>query len=343
MTTKEFLIEIAGMGGASGFEGEVSDRIREALLPFCDEVQTDVLGNVIACKKGIGKGKIMFCAHMDEVGMMVTHMESDGKIRLSAVGGVDPRAFLYQKVVIHGEEKVEGFIAMTPPEGESLLSEKAPKMEDLYVDTGLPVEKLENLIRPGHPVTALQEVHSLQGDRLTGKAFDDRAGVAALFACAQNLSRCVHDYTVYFVASVQEEVGCRGAGVATRIIEPDIGVAVDVGFGKNPDFPQVDVELGKGPIIAVGPNCNYNLVKTLKAAASDNGIPCQMMTLPVPRGSDAGPIQIQEEGVYTALVSIPLLYMHTPAEVIAFSDVEKTGKLLSSVVMGLNGQEFIGF
>lgn len=343
MTSKEFLIDIAQTGGASGFEGQVAARIREALAPLCDEVGTDTLGNVIACKKGTGKGKIMFCAHMDEVGLMVTGVEPDGKVRLSPVGGIDPRAFLYQKAVIHGREEVEGFIAMTAPEGESLPGAKAPKVEDLYIDTGMSAEAVEKLIRPGHPVTIRREVRALQGDRLSGKAFDDRAGVAALLACAQNLSRCTHDYTVYFVASVQEEVGCRGAGVATRRIGPDIGIAVDVGFGKNPDFPQVDVELGKGPIIAVGPNCNYNLVKELRAAASRNGIPHQTMTLPVPRGSDAGPIQIQQDGVYAALVSIPLLYMHTPAEVIAFGDVEKTGKLLSSVVMELNGREFVGF
>lgn len=343
MTIQEFLTDISQTGGLSGYEAEVAARIREALAPCCDETAVDALGNVIACRRGTGSGSIMFCAHMDEVGMMVSTVEDDGKVRLSPVGGIDPRAFLCQRVVIHGREDVTGYIAMTAPEGETLPSEKAPKVGDLYVDTGLSAGQLRQVIRPGHPVTALREVRALQGDRLTGKAFDDRAGVAALLACARNLARCTHDYTVYFVASVQEEVGCRGAGVAARAIHPDIGVAVDVGFGKNPDFPQVEVELGKGPIIAVGPNCNYQLVKELRSAAGRNGVPWQTMTLPVPRGSDADPMQIQQDGVYTALVSIPLLYMHTPAEVIALGDVEKTGRLLSSLVMELNGREFIGF
>ena len=150
-------------------------------------------------------------------------------------------------------------------------------------------------------------------------------------------------YTVYFVASVQEEVGCRGAGVATRAIHPDIGIAVDVGFAKNPDFPTVDVEMGKGPIIAVGPNCNYNLVKKLREVSVKYAIACQTMTLPVPKGTDASVMQIQNDGVFTGVITIPLMYMHTPAETITMSDLEKTGRLLSSLVIDLDGKEFVGY
>lgn len=343
MTTKEFLTSITQTGGPSGFEKATAAVIQTAFEPLCDEVTIDTLGNVIAKKEGTTEKSIMFCAHMDEVGMMVTAVEEDGKIRLSPIGGIDTRAFLYQKVMIHGVEKVPGFICMTAPQGETLPSASAPKIEDLYVDTGLSLQRVRELIRPGHIVTTDRPVNDLLGSRMTGKAFDDRAGVAALYECALNLQRCSHDYTVYFVASAQEEVGCRGAGVAARAIRPDIGIAVDVGFAKNPDFPTVDVEMGKGPIIAVGPNCNYNLVKEIRAAGTKYGIPCQSMTLPVPKGTDASTMQIQNDGVFTGVITIPLMYMHTPAETITMSDLEKTGRLLSSLVVALDGKEFVGY
>ena len=343
MTTKEFLINVTQTSGASGFEKTTATAIKKAFEPLCDEVTIDNLGNVIAKKKGKTERSIMFCAHMDEVGMMVTAVEEDGKIRLSAIGGIDPRAFLYQKATIQGANKLPGFICMTAPRGETLPSTSAPKVEDLYVDTGLSPKRVKELVRPGNIVTTDRTIRDLQGSRITGKALDDRAGVAALYACAQNLGRYDHDHTVYFVASVQEEVGCRGAGVATRAIHPDIGIAVDVGFAKNPDFPTVDVEMGKGPIIAVGPNCNYNLVKKLREVSVKYAIACQTMTLPVPKGTDASVMQIQNDGVFTGVITIPLMYMHTPAETITMSDLEKTGRLLSSLVIDLDGKEFVGY
>jgi len=322
--------------GISGYEAEVRGIVAEEFGRYADEVQTDKLGSVIALKKGEGeepRRRIMLAGHMDEIGLIVTKLEQ-GFLHFTSVGGFDERTLLGQEVTVHGRKELPGIIGSRPPhvlpEEER---EKTIAMDKLFIDVGMREEELERLVRVGDLVTLRREFTQLQGDLVTGKAFDDRAAVASILVCLEGLASIRHVWDVYAVATVQEEVGLRGAITSAYGLAPDMGIAIDVTFGNQPGVSEAEtLEMGKGPAIGFGPNIHPKLHQTLVEAARELEIPYQVEPIPGGSGTDAWAIQVTREGIPTALLSIPLRYMHTSVETLSLKDVERTGRLMAGFI-----------
>jgi endoglucanase len=346
MDTPALLKCLSEAVGLSGYERPVRALIKEEYGQYADEVCTDKMGNLIALKRSTSPAgdeaprRIMLAAHMDEIGLMVTGIE-DGFARIAPVGGVDERLLLAQPVTIHGTQngthRLPGVIASVPP--RLLPNHKHDEIiptEKLFVDVGLPPDQVEARVRVGDLVSFRQEALELKRGLLTGKALDNRASVAAVAVCLELLSGMHHNWDVYAVATVQEEVGLKGALTGAFGVNPDIAIAIDVTWANQPGTPEDQTfPMGKGPTIGIGPNFHPALLKALKDTAGDHEIPFQIEPAPGSSGTDAWAIQISREGVPTALLSIPERYMHSPIEVIAIKDVERTGRLLAHFIAGL--------
>jgi putative aminopeptidase FrvX len=322
--------------GVSGYEAEVREIVAEEFGQYADEVQTDKLGNVIALKRGESeepRRRIMLAGHIDEIGLIVTKLEK-GFLRFTSVGGFDERTLLGQEVTVHGREDLSGIIGSRPPH---LLPredrEKTVPMDKLFIDVGMGEEELEHLVRVGDLATLRREFTQLKGDLVAGKSFDDRAAVAAILVCLEGLASVKHAWDVYAVATVQEEVGFRGAITSAYGLAPDAAIAIDVTFGDQPGLSEAEtVKMGKGPAIAFGPNIHPKLYEALVEVAKELEIPYQVEPVPGRSGTDAWAIQVTREGIPTALLGIPVRHMHTSVETISLRDVERTGRLMAGFI-----------
>ena len=340
MDLAAFLKTLSEASGVSGYEHGVAELVRNQFGPSADEVRTDALGNVIAFRRGRGaepRPRIMLAGHMDEIGLIVTRLDG-AFLRFTQVGGFDVRTLPGQEVTVHGRRPLHGIVGCRPPHVLTAAERGKPApMEDLFIDVGMTEEELAKIVRPGDIVTLASGCVELKNDRLAGKAFDDRAAVGAIAACLEELARGGQDWDVYAVATVQEEIGLRGAMVGAYGIAPDIGIAIDVGFAKQPGFDGFDaIELDKGPALAMGPNIHPKLFAAIKKVAEDQEIPFQTSVYPRGTGTDANAIQITREGIATALLSLPERSMHTPAETICVRDVARTGRLLARFIQSLD-------
>ena len=347
MDTKEFLTVLSDGSTVSGHEYRMNDFLYSVFEKYSDEIMVDDLGNIICFKKGKDNSsnpKIMLAAHMDEIGLMVKYIEENGFIRFTNIGGIDPRTILGQEVIVHGREDLFGVICSKPPHlQEAEEVNKAIKMEDMMIDLGYSKEELEDLISVGDAITIRRKFKSLQGNRVVGKSLDNKAGVAAMYECAKELVNINHEADVYFVSTVQEEVGVRGAFTSTYRINPDIGIAIDVGFGSTPELPKADtLDMGKGPGITIGGNIHPGLREHLIKVAKEYNIPFQYEIEPGPTGTDGRAMQITKEGIPTLCLSIPLRYMHTSVETIDMIDVKNTGKLLAFFIASISNENLEG-
>ncbi len=330
--------------GISGHEAGVRSVVQDLLAGLADEIRTDKMGNLIALKRGAGRRdedrpapKVMFAAHMDEIGLIVSKIEK-GFLHFTQVGGFDQRVLLGQEVIVHARQPLPGIIASQPPH---VLPEdkrdKVVEMSDLMIDVGLSEAEVNERVRIGDLVTLRSTPVELQGGLLSGKALDDRACIAAMAVCLDMLRSRYHTWDVYAVATVQEEVSLLGAFTSTFGILPDVGVALDVTFGDQPGVAENrTLGMGKGPAIALGPNIHPRLFDQLVQVAKANELPYQVDPEPGPTGTDAWAIQITRAGIPTALVGIPLRYMHTPVETVSTRDVQRTGRLLADFVASLD-------
>jgi len=338
---KDFLVKMNAVPHVSGYETALVPVLTEAFSPYA-ECSVDKFGNFIAHKKGSGKGaKVMIMAHMDEIGMMVSAICDNGFVKFSRIGGVDARNMLAQEVIIHGHEKVYGVIGIKPPHLTTPAERnKAVQMHDIVIDTGYSKESLETRIRVGDIITFKQDIGEMQNGKLTGKSLDNIAGVVAMYEAVKNLEHFNHNADVYFVASAQEEVGGRGSETITYVLKPDIGIAVDVTFGKTAGLSDFDAfELGKGPTITYSPNCTRKLSNDLKKVAQDKKIPFNIEVCHGMTGTDAAEFQVAEGGVITGVLSIPLKYMHSTVETLVPSDIATCGRLISEYIMTLQNWE----
>ncbi len=340
MDLHNFLQEITQKDGVSGYEDTIGDYLAGAFAPLVDEVRKDNLGNRFFYKKGSGEDalRVMLCAHMDEIGLITTRIDEKGFLSFSSLGGFDPRTLPGQDVTLRGRELTYGLIGFKPAH---LWKEdekgKAVKMEDLFIDTGLSPEILRERVPVGTVAAIKRNFLSLQGECRAGKALDDRAGLAVLWECARELTRLRHNAEIFLVATVQEEVGTRGAVVSTFGIAPDLGIAVDVCHGTFPGAAEHEVSsLGEGPVIAYGPNIHPQIAGKLQETAREYHLPCQKDFSTGPTGTDARSIQVSLEGVPAGLLSIPLRYMHTSVELVDLEDIKSGGRLLAYFIAGLN-------
>jgi endoglucanase len=344
----KFLQELVETPSPSGFEQPAQRRIRKELEGVVDELTTDLMGNVIACVKGSGSGpRVMLAGHCDEIGFIVQYIDDDGFIYFSPIGGVDPHLVPGQRVHIHTDRgPVLGVVGKKPIHLMEVKDrETVVKFKNQFIDIGCSSkEETAALVNIGDPATIAVKLEHLQGDRLTSRAFDDKMGAFIVARVLKEIRRRGPvKADVYGVFTVQEEVGLRGARTSAYGVNPDLGIAVDVGFAT--DCPEIEkkelgeLKIGGGPIICRGPNINPALFRMLVAAAKDGHIPHQIEAAGRPTGTDANVLQISREGVAAALISIPLRYMHTPVEVLAQSDLENSVALLADVLQQVEKRE----
>ncbi len=330
--------------GIPGYEDRIAAQLREALTHFTDDIRIDKAGNLIA--KVAGKGtaprpSVLLAAHMDEIGLMVTKIEPQGFLRVTRLGGVDPRTQVAQEVLVHTKDgDYVGIVGSRPPHLTSKEDRgKAWPLEELFIDIAMPEEMVREKVRIGDPVTIRREPIELQYDRIAGKSLDNRASVASVLECLAELQKLEHNVDVYVVGSVQEERGRGGAGQATYGVQPDLGIAIDVTFGDMPGSPSdASFPLGSGPAIGVGPNIHRKITKGLEETAKRLEMAHSFEFLEDDTGTDAWVMQVQRASVPTGLVSIPLRYMHTSVETVCYSDIENVGKLLAHFIAGIDAQ-----
>lgn len=322
----------------SGSEPQKNHLLTEIFSEYCNEVKCDNTGNIIGLKKGFtGSFSIMLAAHMDEIGLMVKQIDSKGFIRFAMIGGVDQRVLPAQEVVIHGKKDILGIIGNKPPHiQEPEERNKAIKVEDMFIDTGLSVDEVKEYTSVGDYITFKRNQSELYNKCFASNALDDRAGITTILCALEELEYLKFDSDVFAVATAQEEVGLRGAVVSSYSISPNLGIAVDVCHGNMPEIPEQDTQkLGGGPVLSVGPNIHPKLFQKLKEVCEDYKLPFQVNPEPSSTGTDAWAIQITRKGIPTALISIPLRYMHTSVETICTDDIKLAGRLLALFISSL--------
>ena len=332
--------KICAVPSVSGFEGAFADLVCSLLEGSVDSARRDRLGNVIAAREGRGGKKLnlLFEAHMDQIGLIITKIEENGVIRFSNIGGINPLTLFGKRVKVFGKETFFGVIGMKPPHiaAEEELS-AVETLDKLYIDAGSRTRmESERLVSVGD--VALLDYHSsaLSGDHFASSGLDDKAGVLTLLSCAGLLGAMKAYHDVTFLFSVQEEVGLRGAKVGGYTLAPDAAVVCDVTFGDPMSDARgtvPEVVTGKGPAISKGPGYYPPLVKRLCEIAKREDIPVQEEIEAAPGGTDAFVIQTAKRGVYTGGISVPLRYMHSQTEIINLKDVYRASKLLALLAM----------
>lgn len=354
----EILKQLTAVDAPSGAERRAEELIRSLAGDTVVETRVDALGNLIARRPGAAKPdggaapRVMIAAHMDEIGLIVTRVEQ-GFLHVAKVGGVDPRAALGQEVTVYPTgpgadaypDGLPGYVGSRPPH---LLSEAERKkvipFGDLRVDLGRPPEFFAGgIVRVGNRV-ALRGPHTeLLGGRLATKALDNRASVAVMLGCLGYLASMRHTWDVYAVATVQEEIGLRGATTAAFGVAPDIAVALDVTFGETPGVGSEETfPMGKGPTIGLGPNLHPGIVKRLKEAADELELSYALEPLPGNSGTDAWAIQVTQEGIPTGLISVPVRYMHSTVETLVTDDLDRAARLLAAFIARLDEKTLEG-
>ncbi len=321
--------------GVAGREERIRELVISELRPLVDELQVDALGNVTAIKRGSGNRRVMLAAHMDEIGFMVRHIDDDGFLRLQPLGGFDPRVLVAQRVLVHtaGGASLRGVLTPATKPIHLLGDEKpgAPKLDEFYVDLGLPAEEVKESVSLGDSVT-LDRTCEVLGSNVIGKAMDDRTGVFTMIETLRRLGK--HQVNVIAVATVQEEVGLRGATTAAYAVEPDVAIALDTTLAQ--DIPgsarhEAITRIGEGVAIKVFDSSfipNFKLVRHLRDVAEQHGISHQLEVLPR-GGTDAGAMQRARSGAAAITLSIPSRYVHTVNEMVSLHDLDAAATLLA--------------
>lgn len=348
-----FLKSLISVSGLSAHETSIAEVIEKRWKPLVDEISFSRLGSLHGLKRGIStkKGRrksprpsALIAAHMDAIGLLVSHI-SEGFLHITEIGGIDPRVLPGTPVIIHASgsgEDLPGVIAMPPadllPKGEA---NGAVGLNYLLVDTGLTEREVSKRVRVGDLVAFNTEPIEMSGETVSGHSLDNRASVAALTVCLEELKSRSHVWDVWAVASTQEEVNLGGAQTSAFLVRPSIGVAVDVTFGKGPGADDWQTFTpGKGITLGVGPNIHPYLHKRFAEVAKKAEIPFSVEPMPRMSGTDAISMQVTAEGVPTMVIGIPLRYMHTPVEVVSLKDIQRAGRLLAEFVVSLE-EDFI--
>lgn len=338
---RKLLEELCEAIGLPGWEEQVSSVVKRWLEPCVDEVYLDKQGNLIAWKKGLKDApKIMLAAHMDEVGMIVKHVEFGGHLRFEVMGRIDPRVLPGQKVLCHTEKgTIWGVIGSKPPHIQrEEEKKKVYSITDLYVDIG--VDSREEAFDMGvveGSMISFPPFFVEQGDKYLGKGFDDRVGLAVMVETLRRLKNGQHPNTVCAVGTVQEEVGARGAGVAAHQVKPDFALILEsTAAADTPGVAEHEspTKLGGGPALTIVDRSvivNGKLLKHIKKVARENRIPFQYKK-PIYGGTDAGRIQQVGRGVPCAVISVPTRYIHSPVSMVKKEDLERCINLLTRIL-----------
>ncbi|EMA69551.1 peptidase M42 family protein [Halorubrum aidingense JCM 13560] len=338
----DLLCELTEARGVPGYEDDVRDIVRREFEARADRVRTDAMGNVVGTVEGDTDYAVAVAAHMDEIGFMVRHVTDEGFVQVDPLGGFDARVLRAQRVTVHGEEDLTGVIGSVPPHTlTDEQKEKADEVKDVYIDVGRDGEAVDDLVGVGDLVT-LDQTTTRMGDRITGKALDDRVCLFAMLEAADRIED--PDVTIHFAATVQEEVGLRGAQALGVDIDPDLAVALDVTVAN--DVPQIGeaadavTELGKGTAIKLKDSSVITSPKVhrrLTDVAETEGIDHQHEVLPA-GGTDTAGFQNTAGAKPVGAISIPTRYLHTVTETAAADDVAATIDLLTAFLESETGE-----
>lgn len=335
----EFLKAIVNVPSPSGYEERAAQVYREYCGGFADKLHTDVHGNVWAIANPEAQMKIMLAGHMDEIGFIIHYIGDDGMLYFSAIGGHDSTIPVGQCVWVHGKERLAGVIGR---KAIHLLEEderkKKPELKDLWIDIGASSrEEAEKYVSLGDVATFQWEFQTLLGDRATARGFDNKMGsfiVAEALRLLKEEGGLDSAVGVYAVATVQEEIGLRGARTASYGISPQCGLAVDVNHAI--DYPGVSktrygqLDVGKGPSVMRGANSNPIVFKMITGAGDEDKIPYQVDVAPGGTGTDGNAMQINQSGMAVGILGVALRYMHTPCELLSLTDVENCARLMAA-------------
>ncbi len=348
----DFLEKYVNTISPSGYEDRAAAIWKEEAEDFADEVQGDLHGNSFAVVNKGGSPKVMLAGHTDEIGLMVSQITDGGYLFFNTIGGWDNQVLPGQRVRIRGkEEEVIGVVGRKPIHLlEKEEKKQVVKPEELWIDIGAEdKEEAEKLVEVGSAGVLDYSFQRLQGDLVAARGFDDKSGGFVVLEAARRLTELQPRAEIHAVATVQEEIGLRGARTSAFGINPDIGIAVDVSFAT--DTPSMDkekrkvgeAEMNGGPMLSRGPNINPVLFRKFVDVADEKGIPYQVKGAPGGTGTDANAIQLTRGGVATGLVSIPNRYMHSPCEVVSLKDIDNIIELLAQTVNTFEGDDFEPF
>lgn len=325
----ENLKKLCDAPGCAG-QNAIREQAIELLRPYVDEMEVDAMGNLLAIRHAnVANAKtVMLEAHLDEIGFVVTHVDERGFVFVAPVGGVDKRVLAAQKVIVYGNEPFYGVFSSTPPH-LSAGEDKLPEITDMAIDVGLDADTAKTQIPLGSRVGFVPNFTVLNDSVVTSKSLDNRCGMAVVLHCLQQLQS--RNVNVAVVFCVQEEVGCRGGAVAARKIQPDYAIVTDVSFaltrGSNAR------ECGKmrdGVMIGIAPVLDVDMSDSMHALAREHEIPHQSEVMSRLTGTNADVISNSCFGVKTALLSVPIRYMHTPVETVCVADIAAAGDLMTA-------------
>lgn len=336
----KLLAEICEASGAPGYEQRIREIVIREVTPLVDDISTDNMGNVTAIKKGRMDKKVMIGAHMDEIGFIVTHIDDNGFLRFHTLGGFDPKTLTAQRVIVHGKKDMIGVMGskpihvMTPEERN-----KAPKTTDFFIDMGMPKKEVQKYIQVGNPITRERSLIEM-GNCVNCKSIDNRVSVFILIEMLKEIQD--NPYDIYAVFTVQEEVGIRGANVATQQVKPDFGFGLDTTIAY--DVPGASAhekitELGKGAAIKVMDSstiCDYRMVNYMKEVAKNHSIPFQLEILTGGGTDTAGIQRFTPGGSIAGAVSIPTRHIHQVIEMADKTDIKNAIDLLHYSVKNLD-------
>ena len=333
MDLKNTIAELTEVSGASGNEAPAAELSLNMLKKYCPDASI-INGNVVGSFGDFRSGlpSLVLDAHIDQIGMIVTNITSEGFIKVGNLGGIDRRLLPAQPVVIHGKKDISGVICSVPPHLSSGDS-KVLSFDEAAIDTGMTKSELEQIVSLGDTVTFDVKCRSLLGSRITSGALDDRCGAASILYALELLQGHSTAYNVTVIFSTQEELGERGAKIGAYELNPDIAIAVDVSFAYSLSEDENKCGyLGKGPMIGISPSLDRQLSNELINTAIKSDIPYQTEVMNGLTSTNADQYSVSRCGARTCTVSIPLRNMHTPAEVIDIKDVELTARLLAEFI-----------
>ncbi len=342
----KLLKEICETPGAPGFEHRIRKVVLRELKGLADEVSIDNMGNICAFKKGKARKKVMVAAHMDEIGFIVTHIDEQGFLRFHTLGGFDPKTLTAQRVIVHGKKDIIGVMGSKPIHIMSQEERgKNVKIEDFFIDLGLPKKEVEKYISLGDPITRERDLIEM-GDNVNCKSIDNRISVFILIESLKNLKGAKLPYDLYAVFTVQEEVGIRGANVSSLQIQPDFGFGLDTTIaydvpGAKPH--ECVTKLGEGTAIKIMDSstiCDYRMVAYMKKTADKHKIKWQPEILPAGGTDTAGIQRMSAGGAISGAISIPTRHIHQVIEMANKNDIQGAIDLLSACVIELDSYDW---
>jgi tetrahedral aminopeptidase len=341
-STADWLRHITSLPGVPGHEHAAAPEIARAFGLFADRVTRDPIGNVYGWIDGTGEAprpRALLAAHMDRIGFLVKRIEPGGYIRLTQVGGFDPRTLPGREAMIHSKPPMPALFGTKPPHLQARgESDKVVPLHELYLDAGRPEAEVRRRVPIGTMVTLRQPPVDLLGGRIAAPGMDDRAGVVTVIRTLDLLRSDRPAWDVVGVATVEEEFGTvfLGARTASERVDPRLGIAIDVSHGDMAGARDGDtIPLGGGPGLTVGSNVHPRIFEGLRSTARSLGMPYKIEGYPMSSGTDAMDIQIAREGIPTGVLGIPCRYMHTGIETVDPRDVDRCARLLAGYLAGL--------